>query len=79
MPNPTNGLIEVDLSSYSQRKVQMDMYNLQGKLLRSTNLETISGKEEIDLTTFANGMYLIRVRAEGLPDVTRRVVINSNQ
>ena len=79
MPNPTTGIISLDLSSYGKRQLQLDMYNLQGKLLRSTNMETGSGKEEIDLTAFANGMYLIRVRAEGLPDVTKRVVLNSNQ
>jgi len=79
MPNPTNGLIEIDLSSYSQRKVQMELYNLQGKLLRSAVLESVKGKEEIDLTSFDNGMYLIRVRAEGIPDVTKRVVVNSNR
>jgi hypothetical protein len=79
MPNPTNGWIELDLSRYNQRKVQLELYNLQGKLLRSTNIEINRGKEEIDLTAFANGMYLIRVRAKGLPDVTQRVVMNSNQ
>jgi len=77
-PNPTNGLVEIDLSSYHQRKVEMELYNLQGKLLRSINIESVKGKEEIDLTSFANGMYLIRVRAEGIPDVTKRVVVNSN-
>ncbi len=56
----------------------MELYNLQGKLLRSAVLESVKGKEEIDLTSFANGMYLIRVRAEGIPDVTKRVVVNSN-
>ncbi|MBP7305611.1 MAG: T9SS type A sorting domain-containing protein, partial [Saprospiraceae bacterium] len=79
IPNPSNGLIEIDLSSYNQRKVQLDMYNLQGKLLHSINVELGIGKEEMDLSEFANGMYLIRVRAEGLPDVTRRVVLNSNR
>ncbi|MFZ1562294.1 MAG: T9SS type A sorting domain-containing protein, partial [Saprospiraceae bacterium] len=78
LPNPTNGLVEIDLSSYHQRNVEMELYNLQGKLLRSINIESVKGKEEIDLTSFANGMYLIRVRAEGIPDVTKRVVLNSN-
>ena len=78
MPNPTTGIISLDLSSYGKRQVRLDMYNLQGKLLRSSTIEAIKVKEEIDLTNFANGMYLIRVRAEGLPDVTKRVVLNSN-
>jgi hypothetical protein len=53
MPNPSNGLIEIDLSNYNQRKVQLEMYNLQGKLLRSVNIESINGKEEVDLTSFS--------------------------
>ncbi|MFZ1560351.1 MAG: T9SS type A sorting domain-containing protein [Saprospiraceae bacterium] len=64
--------------NYKKQLVQLGIYNLQGKLLRSSTIETIKAKEEIDLTTFANGMYLIRVRAEGIPDVTKRVVLNSN-
>ncbi len=79
MPNPTTGIISLDLSSYGKRQVRLDMYNLQGKMLRSSTIETIKAKEEIDLTAFANGMYLIRVRAEGIPDVTKRVVLNSNR
>ncbi len=78
MPNPTTGLITLDLSSYGKRQVQIEMYNLQGKLLRSANIELVKGKEEVDLTVFASGMYLIRVRAEGVPDMTKRVVLNSN-
>jgi hypothetical protein len=38
IPNPTNGLVEIDLSSYHQRNVEMELYNLQGKLLRSINI-----------------------------------------
>ena len=79
MPNPTTGIISLDLGSYGKRQVRLDMYNLQGKLLRTSTIESGNGKEEIDLTAFANGMYLIRVRSEGLPDVTKRVVVNSNQ
>jgi len=79
VPNPTNGWIAIDLSAYQQRKVQMELYNIQGKLLRTLQIERNQAKEEVDLSTFANGMYLVRVRAEGLPDVTKRVVVNSNQ
>jgi hypothetical protein len=79
MPNPTSGMVDIDLSSYSQKKVQLDVFNLQGKLLSTVNVESTVGKEELDLTSFANGMYLIRVRAKGLPDVTQRVVLNSNK
>jgi hypothetical protein len=78
MPNPTNGWTNIELDSYGKRDVKMDIYSLQGKLLRSAVINAAKGREEIDLSSFANGMYLIRLRAEGLPDVTERVVLNSN-
>jgi hypothetical protein len=78
MPNPTNGWTNIELDSYGKRDVKMDIYSLQGKLLRSAVINAAKGKKEIDLSSFANGMYLIRVRAEGVPDVTKRVVLNSN-
>jgi hypothetical protein len=78
MPNPTNGWTNLELGSYGKRDVKMDIYSLQGKLLRSAVINAAKGRDEIDLSSFANGMYLIRVRAEGLPDVTKRVVLNSN-
>jgi hypothetical protein len=31
--------------------------------------------ERLDLSGFSNGMYLIRVKSDGLPDATRRVVV----
>jgi regulation of enolase protein 1 (concanavalin A-like superfamily) len=77
MPNPSSGVVDIDLRSYSQKKVKLEVYNLHGKLLRTVNVESNVGKEELDLTYFANGMYLIRVSAEGLPDVTQRVVLNT--
>ncbi|MBK7808988.1 MAG: T9SS type A sorting domain-containing protein [Saprospiraceae bacterium] len=79
LPNPTNGWTNIELGSYGKRDVKMDIYSLQGKLLRSAVINAAKGREEIDLSTFANGMYLIRVTAEGLPDVTKRVVVNSNR
>ncbi|MBK7425548.1 MAG: T9SS type A sorting domain-containing protein [Saprospiraceae bacterium] len=77
-PNPSSGRVEIDLSSYYYRKVQLELYNLQGKLLRFMTLDVEKDKEEIDLSSFASGMYLIRVSTVGMPDVTKRVVLNSN-
>ncbi len=43
--------------------------------MRSTKIDASRGIEEVDMTSFVNGMYLIRMKAEGLPDVTKRIVI----
>ncbi len=75
LPNPTSGYVEINMSAYGKKDVQMEIYNLQGKLMRSTIIDATRGVEEVDMTSFVNGMYLIRMKAEGFPDVTRRLVI----
>lgn len=75
MPNPTSGYVEINMSAYGKKDVQMEIYNVQGKLMRSATIDATRGVEEVDMTSFVNGMYLIRMKAEGFPDVTRRLVI----
>jgi Secretion system C-terminal sorting domain len=75
MPNPTSGYLEINMSAYGKKDVQMEIYNVQGKLMRSATLDAARGIEEVDMTSFVNGMYLIRMKAEGHPDVTKRVVV----
>jgi extracellular elastinolytic metalloproteinase len=76
-PNPTYGLTDIDLSAYSKTQVQLDILSLQGKLLRTTVIEAGAEREQMDLSGFSSGMYLIRARAEGLPDVTKRLVVGT--
>jgi subtilisin-like proprotein convertase family protein/regulation of enolase protein 1 (concanavalin A-like superfamily) len=76
-PNPTYGLTDIDLSAYSKTQVQLDILSLQGKLLRTTVIEAGAEREQMDLSGFSSGMYLIRARAAGMPDVTKRLVVGT--
>jgi len=72
-PNPTNGEVTVDLSAYENRPIRLEVYDLMGKVLQILETETMN--IPLDLSAFQNGIYLIRVKAEGLPDATKRVVV----
>jgi extracellular elastinolytic metalloproteinase len=75
-PNPTSGALNVDLTQYAGRAVRLELCSLQGQLLRFIELDEVqSTMENIDLSNHTNGMYLIRVKSEGLPDVTKRVAV----
>jgi hypothetical protein len=74
-PNPTGGDLNVDLTSYFGRAVRMEVYSLEGKLLQFSELDEVQTTlERLDLKGLQNGMYLVKVKSEGLPDATRRVV-----
>ena len=53
-PNPTNDLITLDINGYNG-SFNVDIYDLQGRLLETTNKTTISLKK------YSKGIYIFRV------------------
>jgi regulation of enolase protein 1 (concanavalin A-like superfamily) len=76
-PNPTGGELNVDLTQYIGRSVRMEIYSMEGKLLQFSEIEKVhTVVEQLNLSAFTGGMYLMKVKSAGLPDATRRVVLN---
>ncbi|HRK82343.1 MAG TPA: MopE-related protein [Saprospiraceae bacterium] len=74
-PNPTSGALNLNLEQYIGRSVRIETYSLEGKLLQFAELDEVQNTlERLDLSRFQNGMYLVKVKSAGLPDVTRRIV-----
>lgn len=75
-PNPTGGELSIDLSAYFGRQVRIELYSLEGRLLRFSEVDEVQTTMEIlDLSKHSDGMYMLRVKSEGLPDVTKRIVL----
>lgn len=73
-PNPTSGELYLGLEAFNGRSATIEVYSLEGRILLVENLDEIVSSHRLDLQSFQSGMYLIKVRSEGLPDVTKRVV-----
>jgi len=78
LPNPSTGTVELDFSAYSNKNVHLEIYSLQGKMLHTIRYDEVNDKENLDLSNFNSSMYIIRVRSEGLPDLTKRLVLNTH-
>ncbi len=75
-PNPTSGELNLDLTQYIGRSVRIEMYSLEGKLLQFSELDEVQNTlERLDLKGFQSGMYLVKVKSAGLPDATKRIVL----
>jgi len=75
-PNPTTGEVTVNLSAYANRMVRLELYGVQGKALKVLEVDAADATtQRLDLSAYQNGIYLIRVQSEGLPDATKRVVV----
>ncbi len=74
-PNPTTGQIELDMTSFKNNEKQLEIYNSQGKLVKTEWIDQHCEYLNLDLSAYVNGVYLIRLRSEGLPDVSKRMVL----
>ena len=53
-PNPTNNIINIALENYNG-EINLEFYDLSGKLLKSTNSKTL------DIEEYSSGIYLLKV------------------
>lgn len=69
-PNPTNGIITIDICN--PYNADIEIYNTNGSLIYSKDL--ISIQEQIDLSAYPKGMYFIKVRQQGTMKVGKVVL-----
>ena len=75
-PNPTSGELNLDLTQYAGRSVRIELYSTEGRLLQFAEVDEVNTFiEQIELSAYQSGMYLVKVKSEGLPDAIRRVAL----
>jgi len=76
-PNPTQGLLHIDLSGYSN-DLNITIFSLNGKLLYSESVNNNSPdkvlKRNINLSKYGKGVYFIRLVNENL-STTKKVLV----
>lgn len=79
-PNPTTGELNLNLTQYIGKAVRIEIYSLQGKLLQFVELPEVQAATEcLNLSEFSSGMYIVRVKTDGLPAVEKRVVTRAGE
>ena len=63
-PNPNGGAFVIDLVSQSEGDVTIEMLDLRGKLVWSSDYQNVSGftRIEVSVPDLAVGMYQLRIR-----------------
>ncbi len=73
-PNPSTGLVNIDLQGALAKNATVNVYNAMGQIVLTQNFNEVLGKYEINLTNQASGIYTIKMIADGVV-VTKRVTI----
>lgn len=74
-PNPTTGMVTLEVSGTSGNNVTAVIYNVNGKMLAEfPNGVLANGKRELDLSAYPAGVYLVKILIEG-QIVSKRLVV----
>ena len=86
-PNPTTGVVNVQMNNVQARALEIHVYDAFGRLLRitdgveannpsplQTDADGLSGQTQIDLSSLAPGIYFVKAVAEGNVVAVRKVV-----
>jgi hypothetical protein len=73
VPNPANQKVKIVLlNRESVNSMQVDLFSVDGKLLLTR--ANYQSNQELDLSTFENGVYLVSVRS-GLLNTTKKLIL----
>ncbi len=73
-PNPTQSIVTIDLMGGADRIRSLSLYDLTGRLLYEEELGEGSLQEEIDLSSYPVGIYLIRVQTDQYGPIIQKIV-----
>jgi hypothetical protein len=73
-PNPTSGVVTLDLNGSMAQTAKVEVYNAMGQMVMNQNYSEAASKFEINLSGNATGVYTIKLISEGTV-VTKRVVL----
>ena len=76
-PNPSSGIFNLELKSEIGNKIEVNVFDLSGKLLMTRNpmMEQPGEEIQLDLNGLAKGMYLLRVRS-GDSAIQEKILLN---
>jgi hypothetical protein len=72
-PNPANGVFNVKLDDYVNNSMVVEIYNSIGEVVKKLTVD--SNNTNIDLSTYTNGVYMVKVIADNQV-ATKQIILN---
>ncbi len=74
-PNPASDKITFDFIKANNSNVQFFVYNSQGKLVNNSNFSKGNYRQDLDVSKFPNGIYLINAII-GKETIIKKFIVN---
>ncbi|MFZ1635267.1 MAG: T9SS type A sorting domain-containing protein, partial [Chitinophagales bacterium] len=73
-PNPGSGVFNIEFLNAISGGVQLDVFDITGKIISSENIESENGMIVLDITNAAPGLYFVKTtQADGTTAVKQIV------
>ena len=74
-PNPTSGFVSLELAQYEGKNVAVQILNSVGQQMYNMKLNDVANQPyRINMEEYPTGIYLIKVMAEGVEPVAKKVM-----
>jgi hypothetical protein len=75
-PNPTNGMLNIELNGFTDNDGTANLYNMQGQQIFTEKLNNIAGNtvKQINLSDLAKGIYMLRIQTASGSRIEKIVV-----
>lgn len=75
-PNPTNGILNIDLPSAEGQKVELALITRFGKIVKQETIEFLeTPRYTWNLNNIDNGQYFIRIQTQGKNTVMKKLIV----
>jgi Secretion system C-terminal sorting domain len=74
-PNPTNNFVEIKFSKNTSNKIQLGVYDIQGKLILEDKRELQNNATMLDISNLRSGMYFLKIN-DGTGQMTQKLIVN---
>jgi hypothetical protein len=74
-PNPTNGLVNIDLAQYDGKNVAVQVLNSVGQQVYNLPIKEVTNQTySVDMQNYPTGIYLVKVTSNGVETITRKIM-----
>lgn len=74
-PNPTSGVITLNINDNAGKKAVVTVYSITGSLVSSNTYQGNVANEKIDLSAYGNGIYFMTINSDNKV-ITKKIVKN---
>ena len=73
-PNPSKGIVTIDLKAINHKNATIALYNVLGKEVKKVALKSNESNYQLDFSDFKDGVYFVKVKSES-GENTQRLIL----